>query len=1108
MDEPIIGRDRELAVLDAAMDDNFRWATAVVLVGPAGAGKTTLWRAAVEGARARGRRVLEASPARAEARLSYAALGDLLSTLDDTAWAPLPGPQRRAFDVALLRTDPGGQAAEPRAVAIGLVTLLRSIVPDNAPLVVAIDDAQWLDRPSSAAIAYALRRLADVPLVVLASLRTELDEARPALMDAMAAWPVREIAVGPLSVGAVFELLRLRAGIRLSRPQLLRVHRASGGNPYLALEIGRALRDQPAGSTERLPLPATVVAATRRRLDALSAHARDLLLAASALPEPDPETLTRLIGGDDGAQAAFDEVVAAGILVVTGGRVRFTHPLLAETAYVTAASVERRRLHERLAVLARNPEERARHLAAASVGPSESVAAALDRGSAAARDRGAPDVAAELAERALGLTPPGRPVDLHARRIRAARAHFEAGDPASAVALLTATPDGADPGRTPAPGTPDGEREAERLVALAEVNAQASGVTSGLPMYEQALALTRDASLRSRVNADLASAYADAFDLGRARSHADRAVGAAREVGRREVLLRAIAVAAYVATITGDPAADALLREGTALERSRESCRDPRSVRFVAALRALYEDRIEDARRTMRDLAQEAEAAGTVTTQSFLAYSSLIERRAGHFALALALADQSHDVALQAGREAAVPLALHLRAQALAHLGRAGEARAVAEQVHMYAASTGQQYRLGLVDRGMLGFLALSEGDARSAFAILDPAADALASRDPGEPSLFTFLPDAIEAAVETGHIDRALVLLERLETPAKQLGRGWALQAASRCHGLIHVAVGDDDLAAAAFEEALLVHAGTAVSPPVRAGQGAPRHRLAPTPPAREGGGPGVADTRGRRIPGDGGSPVAGPRARRGSQDRRPPVGEWRTHRDGGTDRRPRGRRTVEQGGRHRPGHQPEDGGLEPLQGLRKDRRLLADRTRHPRARPRIPRLQLTGPGSRHAPDHTSRLGPLRRKPRMMSGCSAGTHGLPSMVDRRPLLAPREDPMKRTVRAVVLAVAVMAMAVPTVSADGRDWETRTFTCDGERSLTVALPPSEYAHAIVPFHVVGSGSVLVPLVFTYDGDTFLSKPLGGRQTGLLTSCKYVDPEGAHIEITGLLTPAR
>jgi hypothetical protein len=115
---------------------------------------------------------------------------------------------------------------------------------------------------------------------------------------------------------------------------------------------------------------------------------------------------------------------------------------------------------------------------------------------------------------------------------------------------------------------------------------------------------------------------------------------------------------------------------------------------------------------------------------------------------------------------------------------------------------------------------------------------------------------------------------------------------------------------------------------------------------------------------------------------------------------------------------------------------------------------------------------------------------------------------MKRTVRAVVLAVAVMVMVAPAASADGGGWAARTFTCDGEMSLSVVLPPSEYAHAIVPFHVVGSGSVLVPLVFTYNGSTFVSKPLAAQHAGRLTYCEYVDPAGAHIEITGLLTPAR
>jgi hypothetical protein len=114
---------------------------------------------------------------------------------------------------------------------------------------------------------------------------------------------------------------------------------------------------------------------------------------------------------------------------------------------------------------------------------------------------------------------------------------------------------------------------------------------------------------------------------------------------------------------------------------------------------------------------------------------------------------------------------------------------------------------------------------------------------------------------------------------------------------------------------------------------------------------------------------------------------------------------------------------------------------------------------------------------------------------------------MKRTVRAVVLAVAAMAMAVPAVSADGDGWRARTFDCGAAGSLSVVLPPSEYSNSIVPFHVVGSGSVLVPLVFTFDGETYMSKPLAARQGDRLVRCEYMDPAGYSIGITGLLTPA-
>jgi DNA-binding CsgD family transcriptional regulator len=107
----------------------------------------------------------------------------------------------------------------------------------------------------------------------------------------------------------------------------------------------------------------------------------------------------------------------------------------------------------------------------------------------------------------------------------------------------------------------------------------------------------------------------------------------------------------------------------------------------------------------------------------------------------------------------------------------------------------------------MLGFLALSLGDAEGAALLLDPAADLLASRDPGEPSLFTFLPDAIEAAVELHRLERAELLLGRLQEPAARLGRGWALLVSARCRALIAAARGDDVAAAAAFGTAIEIH-------------------------------------------------------------------------------------------------------------------------------------------------------------------------------------------------------------------------------------------------------------------------------------------------------------
>jgi hypothetical protein len=132
----------------------------------AGIGKTTLWRAGVSVARARGHRVLACRAAESEARLSYAALGDLF----DFQLPDLPAPQKRALDAALLRAEVEGAPPDQRAVSVASLGALRALAA-SGPVIVAIDDIQWLDAPSARVLAFVVRRLEDAPIRILAALR-------------------------------------------------------------------------------------------------------------------------------------------------------------------------------------------------------------------------------------------------------------------------------------------------------------------------------------------------------------------------------------------------------------------------------------------------------------------------------------------------------------------------------------------------------------------------------------------------------------------------------------------------------------------------------------------------------------------------------------------------------------------------------------------------------------------------------------------------------------------------------------------------------------------------------------------------------------------------
>ena len=269
-------------------------------------------------------------------------------------------------------------------------------------LLLAIDDVQWLDAPSLAMLRFALPRLEAEPVAVILAAR---DEAPLWLRRGVPEARLLTIELGPLSVGALNELLRTRVGVVLPRPTLLRIWETSGGNPFFALELASALqrRGGRVDPGEELPIPANLDELVHERVDRLGVPGLEVARIVAALADP----TVRLVEAAAGrrAEAGLSDAIEARILEVDGERLRFTHPLLRSAVWSRATPAQRRSLHARLAEVAPSTEERARHLALATVQPSREIAAVLEEAAESVHARGAPAAAAELAELAVRLTP-------------------------------------------------------------------------------------------------------------------------------------------------------------------------------------------------------------------------------------------------------------------------------------------------------------------------------------------------------------------------------------------------------------------------------------------------------------------------------------------------------------------------------------------------------------------------------------------------------------------------------------------------------------------------------------------------------------------------------
>ena len=412
----LVGREEELGAILQLLDAPEQLPGAAVLPGEAGIGKTTLWLAGIDAAAARGYRILSARPSEAETPFSFAGLTDLLGSAAGDVLPELPPIQRRALEAALLLGE-SEIHADDRAVAAAFLGALRLLARDS-PLCLAVDDIQWLDAASLAALRYALARLDDEPVAALLAVRGDL----PAwLRRAVPEERLRTVEVSGLSVGATHELLRARLDATFPRPTLIRLWETSGGNPFFALELASALQRR--GGTlapgEELPIPSDLDELLHARIDGLGAARARRRARCRRARRSDRALVEAAVGA--ASTPGSPRRSTRRILELDGERLRFTHPLLGSAVAARQTPARRRSLHARLADVVPSAEERARHLALATAEPDGDVASILEEAARTAHVRGAPAAAAELAEQALRLTPPSSPDDARRRLLRRSR---------------------------------------------------------------------------------------------------------------------------------------------------------------------------------------------------------------------------------------------------------------------------------------------------------------------------------------------------------------------------------------------------------------------------------------------------------------------------------------------------------------------------------------------------------------------------------------------------------------------------------------------------------------------------------------------------------------
>ncbi|MFI0353287.1 AAA family ATPase [Actinomadura sp. 9N407] len=758
---PLLNRERERAELDGLLGDvRSGRGRVLVLRGEAGVGKSALLRHTV--GRATDMRVVRTVGAESEMELAFAGLHLLLTPLLDRI-EKLPGPQRDALAVAFgLHT---GDAPDRFMIGLAVLTLLAEAAEERALLCV-IDDAQWLDQSSAQVLAFVARRLLAEPVGLIFAAR-EPGEQFHGLVD---------LEVRGLAEQDAQALLRSVVRFPLDERIRARILAETNGNPLALLELPRGM--SPAqlaggfGLVEAQAVPARVEEGFRRRLAALPAETRSLMLIAAAEPTGDPVLIWRAAGRLGVPASAVEPAQADGLLEL-GAWARFRHPLVRSAVYSAASLSERRAAHGALAAAtdpASAPDRRAWHRAHAALESDESVAGELEQLADRAQVRGGIAAAAAFLRRATELTPD--PARRGARALAAAQATFGAGAPDMALELLTSAEMG--------PLT-EFQRGRAAWLRAQVVFARRRGGEALPPLLEAADRLAR-------------------VDAGQAREAYVDAIGSAVFAGRlgEPGLLRTVAEAARTAPAGPQPArpVDALLDGLVArfAEGFGESA--PRLKRVLLTFRQEAQRNPDDNMRrlwlthlvaadlwddqTLHELAAYAvQAAREIGALSFLpqalTYRAAVHIYAGQFDAAAALVEES-DAILKVTGHAYYGFASSLL------LGWRGDAEALAQ--FEAAAEWSSTWGEGRAISGCFFMSALAYNAIGKYQDALAQAERACEHDDLGLTGYV--LVELVEAAAYSNTPEAATTALRRLEERTTASGTDWALGVLARSKALL----------------------------------------------------------------------------------------------------------------------------------------------------------------------------------------------------------------------------------------------------------------------------------------------------------------------------------